>query len=417
MKSNNFYIKSINSLAFYSVLLFLLPLLTSCNGKIGTKVISNYITEKIKGEFKFIVFGDFNGGGCDRNGRVKEIIKNMASVKNIAFYISTGDLIDGYILEDDSTTCFASNPATQLPNSFACTSRGLPAGNLAEIMSPIKDRTPVADLEASFYPVIGNHDDGWGKWYPDPCGDGICDFLLPLTPDTYVKHPHGDFCNKTKSTSAYSKEFYYSFTYKNSYFIILRINNDIDTLISSCQSHTGHPNCTAYCSDPLLLDDSERNNSCWSDHGQYKWFLSELEKSKTYQNVFVFSHAVALAGGSSHTPFNGAKEIRKVSEAAGVDIYFNGHNHAYQRTKAIRGNQLDSSGTVYITTGVAGATTDHTFASWFTAATYAGWIHPEMNNKDNRHASYIVISIKDNIISGETFSPYTQSTAVDTFSH
>ena len=33
------------------------------------------------------------------------------------------------------------------------------------------------------YPVVGNHDDGWGDdWYPDPYGNGFCSVFDPFKP-------------------------------------------------------------------------------------------------------------------------------------------------------------------------------------------------------------------------------------------
>jgi len=408
------------NLKLLTILCISFAFLTACTGSSDstanktscTTVKPSTNTPTSTGNFKFIVFGDFNGGGCDRMSRVSKIVDDMSNAKDIAFYVSTGDIIDGYNQDDGSTTCFASQPSTNSSSKTVCS----PEGNIAQVLSPLKDRCPVDGLETSFYPVIGNHDDNFGSgWYPDPCGDGICDFLAPLTPETYIKQSHGDICSKDVNTTSHSNDFYYSFGYQNSYFIILRINNDTWTLLSSCNANPGYPDCVSYCSDVSLLNDTTRNDNCWGDQGQYKWFLSELEKSKAYDNVFVFSHAVSLAGGDGHLPYSGATQIRNIAETAGVDIYFNGHNHAYHRTVRVKGTNPDNAGTMYITTGVAGAKTNETTSSWYSAATVNDWVNSSMSNKEARKASYTVITINGSQITGDTYSPVTQAAPVDTF--
>ena len=127
-------------------------------------LISN--TQQISA-FSFIVFGDFNGGGCDRNDRVNRIIQKMDGEANIDFFISTGDLIDGYPESNgDITSCFATDPFTI--NASSC-GPDIPNGNVKEMLAPLMNRTPQTGLEFSFYPTVGNHDDNWGSnWYPSP---------------------------------------------------------------------------------------------------------------------------------------------------------------------------------------------------------------------------------------------------------
>ncbi|HKQ49805.1 MAG TPA: metallophosphoesterase [Phycisphaerae bacterium] len=73
---------------------------------------------------------------------------------------------------------------------------------------------------------------------------------------------------------------------------------------------------------------------------------------------FVFFHHVFYTG-STHPPEGGAhmkEAFLSVFEECGVDVVFCGHNHLYERTAPLRGDQVvpDGKGIVYITTGCGG---------------------------------------------------------------
>lgn len=74
---------------------------------------------------------------------------------------------------------------------------------------------------------------------------------------------------------------------------------------------------------------------------------------------FVYFHHPFYTG-STHPPQGGAymkEAYLKVFEDCGVDVVFCGHNHLYERTAPIKGDQIvgDGQGVVYITTGAGGA--------------------------------------------------------------
>ena len=289
-------------------------------------------TESDTGPFTFVVFGDMNGGACERNGYVGRLVTRMAAEPNVDFFVSTGDVIDGW-QEDAGTLCFAATPTP------AC-SGGAPAGNVAALLGPIKNRPPVAGLVSAFFLTIGNHDDNWGSdWYPDPCGGGICGLLAPLVPDLLLNHPHGDVCSLDPDKSTYGADFYYSFAHAGSTFIVLRQNDDEEGMLA-CNNHS---DCPGYCSDPANFGDPRRTDDCY-DVAQFDWLRGELAAAAaSAQHIFVFVHAVMLGSGDNHGVNTAASQLRALFEGAGVDLVVSGHNHAYERTHPVRGNAIDRS--------------------------------------------------------------------------
>ncbi len=73
---------------------------------------------------------------------------------------------------------------------------------------------------------------------------------------------------------------------------------------------------------------------------------------------FVYFHHPPYTGAAKHLPDKKTKRtLVPVMEELGVDLVFNGHNHLYERTHPLRGDQIvdDAQGIIYIVTGAGGA--------------------------------------------------------------
>lgn len=173
--------------------------------------------------------------------------------------------------------------------------------------------TPYSSLmpKIPFWPALGNHD------YETDNGAPFLDaFTLPT--------------NNPAET-----ERYYSFDYGNAHFIVL----DGDS-----PHYPGSP--------------------------QYRWVVNELTHHRREWN-FVICHYPPYSSsiyGPEVTGFAVRRNLGPVFEAFGVDVYFSGHKHHYERFYPIFNEQIDEErGVRYVVTGGGGASLSQVFGSDLTA--------------------------------------------------
>lgn len=110
----------------------------------------------------------------------------------------------------------------------------------------------------------------------------------------------------------------------------------------------------------------------------YRWLVSQLEAARTDPNVdwiFLFFHHSpysAATGWGGHGSDENIQEIlAPLADKYGVNFMFSGHDHDYQRSHSLRGNEIvqDGYGTVYVVSGGGGGrrTFRGTGSEWFTA--------------------------------------------------
>lgn len=240
--------------------------------------------------FKFIVYGDNR-----TQIKIHERISRQIAKENSDFVINVGDVVSrGEVLPQWIDEYF------------------LPIGAYSST-------TPS-------YISIGNHEYG-GYWDQRK--------VPPF--EKYVSHPIG---------TVGSTQYYFSFDYGNSHFIILDPN----------EGENGGD-------DSIISPDSQ----------QYNWFIQDLkEAQKTSDWIFVIMHEPPYSECWSGGYYNGEPPLRKyivpIIEANNVSIVFAGHTHDYERglpheaydPKTGKGNNA-----AYIITGGGGASLDdHKYYEW-----------------------------------------------------
>lgn len=330
--------------------------------------------------FTFIVYGDSRAGEkCAGNAVHMNLVRRMAAVEP-AFVVNTGDMITGFA------------PTTNFVTRGTCTASDT-TGSLKEIIAPLQERRPPAGLPMAYFPVIGNHDDGWGsKWYPDSNRDGICDVfdLRSLVPN-HTRKPyfrskrrasltdaafHDLLCSKTEQR-IYPHFAYYSFDHGGVHFVVLRVNmNSFD--LETCRK----------CRDQADYDD-------YYNVHQLHWLEADLEaarKDPATRAIFVFLHAPVFGSGDRHGNTPSWKRLAGLFTQHRVSAVFSGHAHVYERSVPIvvdgaapEGVRDDGRGTFYVTTGGGGATL-HGFRAqpWYAEVRRSTFHYVEVQVDGNR---------------------------------
>lgn len=325
--------------------------------------------------FSFVAYGDSRAGtDCADNAVHMRLVQRMvADAPTFAFHL--GDMVAG------------GRATTNWVRNGDCTGADR-IGSLKSLIAPLQTRTPPTGYPTSYFPVLGNHDDNWGSnWYPDPFGNGFCDlFDATALISNHTRQPYyvdkvharyypndTDFytlaCSKDPTKrDVYADFMYYSFNFRNSHFVILRINND-DYNLEECG---GASKCN---------NDKANYDNYYNIH-QLDWLKNDLAVASadtTIKNIFVFLHT-PLFTSWNHPPNASRPLLLPEFSKHKVRIVFSGHNHIYERTVPILATpntggaaptlaQDNVNGTTYVVTGGGGSPLDTNYRaqdSWVT---------------------------------------------------
>jgi len=108
---------------------------------------------------------------------------------------------------------------------------------------------------------------------------------------------------------------------------------------------------------------------------QRGWLLKDLCGSSQRWKIVLAHHPAYNSGGQHGCTDYVLDHWVDVFERCGVDIYFAGHEHIYERTWPIRDGRIDGSGVVYVITGSAGADYREPGREWWTAVADSGYCY------------------------------------------
>ncbi|RLE38137.1 hypothetical protein DRJ23_05050 [Candidatus Acetothermia bacterium] len=106
---------------------------------------------------------------------------------------------------------------------------------------------------------------------------------------------------------------------------------------------------------------------------QRPWMLQDLRgTTKPWKIIVAHKTIYSAGGGHGITPYLLDHWV-DIFDKTGVDIYFNGHDHDYERSWPIKSGRIDADGTVYLTTGGAGAPLVDVGRGWWTAVSESSY--------------------------------------------
>ena len=113
----------------------------------------------------------------------------------------------------------------------------------------------------------------------------------------------------------------------------------------------------------------DSNASTRPGSAQYTFLDHDLAASTATWKLVAFHHTIYSSGGVHGSNLTIRANLVPLFDAHGVDLVLMGHEHNYERTKPLRGNQVVSAGqgTTYITTGGGGQALYRVGSSSFTA--------------------------------------------------
>ena len=152
----------------------------------------------------------------------------------------------------------------------------------------------------------------------------------------------------TTSPAVYDTFMYYTFKFKNSQFVIMRLNDDNHDVMAcnTCDGALGNYDHYFY-----------KHQLDWLNY-----VLTAAQADSGVQNIFVFTHAPLLTR-SEHPPVASWPTLLPAfSSYPKVKAVFSGHNHVYERSHPVKstvanpmGSRDDAAGVVYYTTGGGGS--------------------------------------------------------------